>query len=649
MAHTVAHPINDPGKSRIRPGGGLVAMLLLSFALAACGGAEQASMATGASTERGSLPGSWLAGDAGGDDHAEDDAFDDDEPSMGGDNPWQQPDDEVFAKSTLTGSTVQAAPKSTGGSLRNTPTTQLDAVRLAHQATFGPTEKLVAQIRQQGPARWVSTQMRVKPSRYARGGSEAIHKHTNSSRGFCAGRGDQCWRDWYSSTPLLWDFYRNATTRPDQLRQRVAFALQQMLVISNLEVEGTYGLRNYHNMLLSQAFGNYRDILRLVTLSPVMGDYLNNANNDPVAPNENYARELLQLFSVGTCELNQDGTLRGGVCQATYDNDTVRSYAYALTGWTYPPGGRSPWGCWPSGTNCRYYKGNMVPVTARHNSNALGLLSAVTLPDGHTAPQALDAVLDSLMSHPNTGPFVGRHLIQQLVTSNPSPDYVANVARAFQTGRYQGFGLGRTGDMKATVAAVLLDPEARSETPLSQAGRLREPVQLFTGVLRAFNGRTDGDALGWWWGEDLRQHVFRPPSVFNFYPPDYPVAGTSLVGPSFGIHNANAALQRLNFINYLMFWGGSQPNRAVPKAVGTQVNLKVFINDAEDAGRLVDRLSLLLLGELLAADQRTVIINAVNAYAVRTTTRAERTESLTNRVRQAAYLVLATPQYHLTR
>lgn len=623
-----------------------MSVLLLSLVLAACGGADQASVEPATSSERSSLLDGWLDDDIG----DEEAAWDDEEPSMGGDDPWQQPDDEVFAKSTLSaGAAARATPKSTGGALRNTPTSQLDAVRLAHQATFGPTERLVLQIRQQGPARWISGQMRMAPSRYVRGGSDAIHKHTNASRGFCTGRGDQCWRDWYSSTPLLWDFYRNATSRPDQLRQRVAFALQQMLVISNLEVEGTYGLRNYHNMLLSQAFGNYRDILRLVTLSPVMGDYLNNANNDPVAPNENFARELLQLFSVGTCELNQDGSLSGGVCQATYDNDTVRAYAYALTGWTYPRGGRSPWGCWPSGTNCRYYKGNMVPVADRHDSNAYDLLSGVSLAQGHTAPQALEAVLDSLMNHPNIGPFVGRHLIQQLVTSNPSPAYVARVAQAFRTGRFEGFGLGRPGDMKATVAAILLDPEARAEQPSDQAGRLREPVQLFTGVLRALNGRTDGDALGWWWGEELRQHVFRPPSVFNFYPPDYPVAGTSLVGPAFGIHNANAALQRLNFINYLVFWGGSQRSRDVPRALGTQVNLTGFIRDAEDAGRLVDRLSLLLLGEVLPADQRTVVINAVEAYPVRTSPRAERTESLTNRVRQAAYLVLATPQYHLTR
>lgn len=646
MSHTAPQTPSGPGSSRIRPFGEWVSVLLLSLVLAACGGADQASVEPATSSERSSLLDGWLDDDIG----DEEAAWDDEEPSMGGDDPWQQPDDEVFAKSTLTRSAVvQATTRSTGGTLRNRPTTQLDAVRLAHQATFGPTPDLVRQIRQQGPVLWISTQMRTKSSRYTSGGSDAIHKHTNRNQGYCDTRGENCWRNVYSSAPLMWDFYKNAISGQDQLRQRVAFALQQLLVVSNLEVEGTYGLRNYHNMFLSRAFGNYRDILHSVILSPVMGDYLNNANNDPIAPNENFARELLQLFSIGTCELNPDGTMRGGSCVPTYDNDKVRSYAYALTGWTYPPGGRSPWGCWPRGTNCRYYKGRMVPVAARHDSNAYDLLSGVRLAQGHTAPQALQAVLDSLMRHPNTAPFVSRHLIQQLVTSNPSPAYVARVAAAFQTGRYRGFGLGQPGDMKSTVAAILLDAEARTETPGPEAGRLREPVQLFTGVLRAFNGRSDGDALGWWWGEGLRQHVFRPPSVFNYYPPDYPIAGTSLVGPAFGIHNANAALQRINFINYLMFWGGSQPNASVPRALGTRVSLRPFTPYAADAGVLVDRISRLLLGEVLPADQRAAIVSAVEAYPVDTRTRSARDASLINRVRQAAFLVLSTPQYHVIR
>lgn len=541
-------------------------------------------------------------------------------------------------------------------------TSQFDAVRLANQATFGPSEALIAQIRDQGAALWITEQMslqrqttrrlpdgqlvtetvQIPRSRYTSGGTNAVHQHT-STADFCSTRGDNCWRDWYSSTPLVWDFYRNAAQSPDQLRLRVALALQQMLVISNYEVDGTYGLRNYNNMLLDNAFGNYRNVLRSVILSPVMGDYLDHVNNDRDAPNENFARELLQLFSLGTCLLNDNGTLAGGTCNPTYDNDRVRDYAYALTGWTYPRGGASPYGCWPSGANCQFYDGDMVVQSSFHASTrSLTLLSNVSLSPGHTAPVALEAVLNSLMAHPNIGPFVGRHLIQQLVTSNPSTAYVQRVATAFNTGRHGSFGTGTKGDLAATVAAVLLDTEART-APGNNAGRLREPIQLFTGVLRALNGRTDGEALGYWWGEEMRQHVFRPPSVFNFYPPDYPVAGTNLVGPAFGIHNANTALNRLNYINQLVFWGGTSPGTNVPNPVGTNVNLTAFASDAANAAVLVDRMALLTLGEPLPPASRTAVITAVNAYPSNTA------DGRTNRVRQAAFLVLGSPQFQMTR
>jgi hypothetical protein len=563
--------------------------------------------------------------------------------------------------------------------LSNTPTTQIDAVRLANQGTFGVTESLVQQIRQTGPLVWVAQQMATsrsamgtirpqvapatpaatpsfglrKPmvstdvsmssSALTSGGSGAVHQFAQSSGDFCDGRGENCWRDWSSSTPLLWDFYRNAVSEPDQLRQRVGWALQQILVVSNLEVFGTYGLRNYNNALLNQAFGNYRDALRSAALSPVMGDYLNNVNNDKAAPNENFARELLQLFALGTCELNTNGTLKTGDCVPTYDNETVRNYAYALTGWTYPAGGATPWGCWPSGSNCQYYGGDMVPVASFHDTAGRALLSGVNLSPGHNASQALDAVLNSLMNHPNMAPFVGRQLIQHLVTSNPSSAYVQRVASAFVSGRFQGFGTGQRGDMKATIAAILLDSEARTSTPSNTAGRLREPVQFFTGVLRALNGRTDGDALGWWWGEQLRLHAFRSPSVFNFYPPDYPVAGTALVGPAFALHSTNAALQRVNYVNYLLFWGGSAAQSSVPGALGTRVDLSAFVADADDPGKLVDRLSLLALGAPLPTTARTAVVNAVAAYP------SSGTDYRTNRVRQAAYLVFASPNYQIVR
>jgi hypothetical protein len=522
--------------------------------------------------------------------------------------------------------------------------TTADAVRLAAQASFGPTEALVASIRSQGAQAWLIAQLASSASRYSGGNGGEVHQYTGSGD-FCDGKGSNCWRDWSSTEPLLWDFYRNAVNQPDQLRQRVAFALQQIVVINNLEVSGTYGFRLYYNNLLDNAFGNYRQVLKKVALSPVMGDFLNNANNDKAAPNENFARELLQLFSVGTCELNADGSLKGGVCTATYGNDTVRSYAYAMTGWTYPAGGATAWGCWPKGLNCRYYGGDMVPVASFHDTAERKLLSGITVAAGTAAAPALEAVLDSLMAHPNIGPFIGKQLIQHLVASNPSPAYVGRVAAAFNAGKYGSVGTGVKGDLAATVSAVLLDAEARSATPARNAGRLREPALMFAGVLRALNGQTDGHALSWWWGASLRQHVFRPPSVFNFYPPDYPVPGTALVGPEFGVHSANAALERLNYLTYLLDWGGSPPEADVPNAVGNKVDLNAFTTSAADAAGLVDRLSVLATGAPLPAAPRDKVIAAVAWW----TDQNDPTNWKTNRVKAAAYLVFGSPNYQVLR
>jgi hypothetical protein len=258
----------------------------------------------------------------------------------------------------------------------------------------------------------------------------------------------------------------------------------------------------------------------------------------------------------------------------------------------------------------------------------------------------LSLVLDSVMAHPNMAPFIGRQLIQHLVSSNPSPAYVRRVAAAFTSGSFsaQGlsFGTGQRGDLAATVAAVLLDAEARTLAPTASAGRLREPVLMFTGVLRALNGKTDGDALNGWWGASLRQQVFRAPSVFNFYPPDYPVAGTTLVGPSFGIHSAHSAVERLNFLTYLLYWGGSAPDASVPGAIGTKVNLQPFDVDVDDPARLVDRLSVLATGAALPPAARTTIINAVAAY-----TSSNNQNWRAERVKQAAYLVFGSPFYQV--
>jgi uncharacterized protein (DUF1800 family) len=523
------------------------------------------------------------------------------------------------------------------------PTDTFDAVRLANQATFGPNEALVADIRAKGRSAWIVSQMQMTASsRYTSGGGDGLHRNP-SFNDYCQGKSVYCWRDEYSTEPLLWDFYRNAMRQPDQLRQRVALALQQILVVSGLEQRGTYGFRNYHNMLLSQAFGNYREILKKVSLSPVMGDYLNNVNNNKLSPNENYARELLQLFSVGACNLQANGALAGGRCVATYDNETVRAYAYALTGWTYPAGGTHPSGCRTPGINCAHYGGDMVPAPSYHDTSERKLLSGVTVPAGSSAPQALEKVLDSLMAHPNTAPFVAKQLIQHLVSSSPSPEYVQRVANAFRTGRHNDFGSDKPGDMEAIVAAVLLDTEARETNGGRSAGKLREPVLMFTGVLRALNGQTDGDTLSWTWGGRHSQHLFRPVSVFNFYPPDYPLAGSNQTAPVFAIHHVTTALERLNFLTTLIDWGGAKPNPEIPNATGTSIDTRAYLTDAADAEKLIDRLATLATGKPLQGAARATVLKDVSYW----TASRDSVNWKQYRVNTAAYLIFASPQYHI--
>jgi uncharacterized protein (DUF1800 family) len=493
-------------------------------------------------------------------------------------------------------------------------------------------------------------QLLATGSQYTRGGASDVHRWTTAASSYCDAQGNSCWRDNFSAEPLLWDFYRNALNQPDQLRQRVAFALQQILVVSDLEVSGTYGLRNYQNLLLNGAFGNYGSLLKQVAKSPVMGDYLNNVNNSKTAPNENFARELMQLFALGTCLLNADGSLQGGRCQPVYDNSTVRQYAYALTGWTYPAGGSAAWNCNSAGLHCRYYEGEMVSVASLHDTAARPLLAGQSLAAGHSAEQALDTVINSLVAHPNMAPFIGRQLIQHLVTSNPSAAYVGRVATAFNAGRYAApngaIGSGSRGDLAATVAAILLDDEARLSPTSASYGKLREPVLFMTGALRALGGVTDGEALSWWWGGTLSQHVFKPHSVFSYFPPDFPLPGQAgLQGPSFALHNASTALGRLNFLHYLLYWGGTVPaNSSVPDPLGTLVDLSSLLPDATDPATLVDRIATRVLGAPLPSSARSQVIAAVSAFNANTSSSWQ-----LNRVRQAAYLVLASPHYQLQR
>lgn len=595
------------------------------------------------------------------------------------------PEESDAAAAGATGATTasQAAANGLGGTMSpgapvqpstpqnpDIPTTTKDASRLLQQASFGANEASINAIALKGPRKWLLEQFSMPPSTYGAITRDAIHKWVDKTIGFCDSKTgaerNSCWRDWYSSEPLRWDFFRQATLASDQLRQRVAFALGQILVISGRDLEGTYGMADYHQTLRDRAFDNYRDLLRAVTLHPAMGQYLNMVDNDAVDPNENYARELLQLFSIGTCQLNADGSLVGGSCKATYDINTVREYAFALTGWTYPVGGLSPW-CTPNSKcgwrNPIFLRGPMVAVAAKHDNQPRSLLSGIALAAGRTPEGALESVLDSLMGHPNIGPFIGKQLIQHLVTGSPSPAYVARVAGAFNSGAYAGIGSGRKGDLKATIAAILLDAEARdpSSADSDSFGRLKDPVFVLTASIRALNGQSDGEPLGRWGvGGEMDQAVFDPPSVFSFYAADGTLPGRAdLSAPGFGIANANSHLARINWANTLLFWwynkgAGLAPAASLPAniGIGTKVLYDSFETQAATPAQLVDRLDLILTGGRLGNAEKTAIVRAMNSYTSADTWLTG-PNSLSSwqreRVKVAAYLILSSPHFQIQR
>ncbi len=365
----------------------------------------------------------------------------------------------MVASPTAVAKSAAVATAASAGFVPTAPGTvySSDAARLLDQAAFGPTDAAVAALQQQGVAAWIDDQLATPATAYA----PIDYIDANSAVGCPTGSPSTCGRDNYTPFPVQLQFYRHALTGPDQLRQRVALAYSQIFVISGIDIRPAYGVRNYQQMLLDNAFVNYRQLLERITLHPAMGDYLDMVNNNKptstVEANENYAREVLQLFSIGLSKLNPDGTTvndANGVAMPSYDQTVVQGFARAFTGWTYAPlpNATSKW------TNPVNYGADMVAFDAHHDTAAKTLLNGKTIPAGQTAAKDLSDALDAIVAHPNVGPFIGRQLIQALVTSNPTPAYVARIAAVFDDN-----GSGVRGDMKAVIRAILLDREARGE------------------------------------------------------------------------------------------------------------------------------------------------------------------------------------------
>jgi uncharacterized protein (DUF1800 family) len=517
-----------------------------------------------------------------------------------------------------------------------------DAMRLLRQATFGPTDADVDHAAALGPAAWVASQLTIAATQYpayawvpTNRPDTCVDDSTQPVRpdSFCA-------RDNYSLFPLQLQFFRNALVNPDQLRQRVAFALSQIMVTSGVANARNYAMRDYQQIFLDHAFGNYYDLLLAVTLSPQMGDYLDMVNNnktDATAgtdPNENYAREIMQLFSVGTDLLNPDGTRQldaSGAAIPTYQLAQIKGFSRVFTGWTYP----TIAGATPRNNNPRNYLGSMLAVDANHEFGTKVLLSDMVAPANMTMSQDLAFALQNIFNHANVGPFIGKQLIQKLVTSDPTPAYVARVAAVFGNN-----GAGQRGDLAAVVRAILLDPEARGARKIDPGyGKLAEPVLYMTGVARALAGQTDGVFFRNS-SSTLGQFLFYAPSVFNHYPFDYVVPGTLLLGPEFGIQTSTTAIGRANFANSLVFSNGIAPDPTLFASTGTQVNLASYQAAAMDSTALANLLDRNLLGGRMSDAMRSAVVSAVNA--------ASPTDALA-RARTGVWLVTTSSQYQVQR
>jgi uncharacterized protein (DUF1800 family) len=545
------------------------------------------------------------------------------------------------------GSSSGTAPGGTGGTSSSSggqtgqQISEPDAVRLAKQATFGPTQAVVDAIRSQGAEAWLNSQFAASGSSYSDLATRVVPRnHCNALTGTAA---NDCRRDFLGPLPVAMRFYANAMGQNDQLRQRVAWALSQILVVSEVEVDSTAGLAGYQQILLDNAFGNYRDILRAITLNPYMGDYLDMVDSRRTGPNQNYARELLQLFSVYVAELNADGSKRKdaqGNDIPTYSEQDVTEIARALTGWTYARLNGAPL----SDGNQVDYVRPMVPNTNNFDNGAKSFLGR-QVAQGATPEQNIDAVIDAIFNHPNVGPFVGTQLIQHLVSANPSPAYVQRVTAAFNNN-----GSGVRGDLRAVVRAVLTDPEARGDRKsAARDGKLKEPVLLMTGLMRLIGTQTDGYVFTVRDGA-LGQQPFESPSVFNFYPWDYPLPGSqALVSPSTKLLSTSTVHNRHNLSYDWTISGDATRSEYAPLAgltgaTGTQVNWGPWETAAADLDALIDRLDLLMLNRTMTAAQKTALRDAMSAI-----TNTDPAVQARRRVQTAMYIIASSALFQVDK
>ena len=531
---------------------------------------------------------------------------------------------------------------------KEAPDTAAEASRFLAQATYGGTETEIARMQRSRYVDWIVDQFKksvnaLLPTLTMRLSAdpalEISTQHVNDA------------------------YWKLATLADDQLRQRVTFALSQIFVVSlNDDAVSGYplGLASYYDTLAANAFLNYRQLLEAVALHPMMGLYLSHMRNqkeNPArgrVPDENFAREVMQLFTIGLHELSPDGTVRLDARNEpieTYTNEDVTGMAKVFTGWS--------WGG-PDDTDARFNGSTkdpkretipMRPYPKYHSSAEKRFLGVVvpaqSTPDPHAS---LRAALDRLYSHPNVGPFIGKQLIQRLVTSNPSPQYVARVAAQFDDN-----GEGTRGDMRAVIRAVLLDVEARDAVAAANPvfGKLREPVLRLAHWIRAFGARSvsgdyrigNTDSAG----SSIGQSAYRAPSVFNFYrpgyvPPNTPVADAGMVSPEMQITHETSVAGYLNTMRTVMEKGIGSGS---PRDVRTDYDEELKVAGSPE--QLVERMNLLLLHGAMSAELRAQITQAVASIEVSATDAGSADRARRNRIYLAVYLAMASPEYLILR
>lgn len=490
------------------------------------------------------------------------------------------------------------------------------AARLLDQATFGPTLNDIQHVQTIGLDPYITEQMSLAPTLLA--------DVSNPPPTVCVNTITPCEQsEWWAA----------ALTAPDQLRQRVAFALSEIFVVST-NSDNAAAIIPFQNLLVNDAFANFSTVMKDVTLSTAMGNYLNMLNsnkpgNGQIA-NENYSRENMQLFTIGLNQLNQDGTAKldaTGNVIPSFTQNQVQAFARAYTGWTYASATGGTPTHFPNGT--ANFDAPMAPVESAHDETAKALLNGTTLPANQTAEQDLAGALANLFASEDLPPFVCRQLIQHLVSSDPSPAYVGRISAVFANN-----GSGVRGDLSAVVRAILEDTEARAgDTNASMnGGHLREPILYIANVMRGL-GYVNTDPTGFYgnlsnYVGGLGEKPYSSPSVFNYFPPSY-VIPNSVNAPEFALENTASAILRLTLADQLVNNHVSSFN----VSLGATSALGLM---AASPGNLVDSLGVIFMHGQMPTNMRTAIVNHITTL----TDPAER-------VRVATYLVITSSQYKI--